>query len=245
MIDRPYVKGRARQIIQTARPNIFYASIIMTALSVLLGYLSGRLVGITNSEALRYMQYIESGNMDAALNYLAARSPSSGERLMDLLLQSVNIIISLGFLIYLLNTVRGTGAVLGNLLDGFGYWWKVLVLTFVTGVLVLLWSLLLIVPGVIAAYRYSMAQYLLITRPELGILDCLRESKRLTEGHKGELFMLDLSFIGWGLLCLLPFVGWILGVWVLPYYNISKLLCYEQISGADFSADPTRTPWEL
>ena len=75
MIDRPYVKGRARQIIQTARPNIFYASIIMTALSVLLGYLSGRLVGITNSEALRYMQYIESGNVDAALNYLAARSP--------------------------------------------------------------------------------------------------------------------------------------------------------------------------
>ena len=240
MIDRPYVKGRARQIIQTARPNIFYASIIMTALSVLLGYLSGRLVGITNSEALRYMQYIESGNVDAALNYLAARSPSTGERLMDLLLQSVNIIISLGFLIYLLNTVRGTGAVLGNLLDGFGYWWKVLVLTFVTGVLVLLWSLLLIVPGIIAAYRYSMAQYLLITRPELGILDCLRESKRLTEGHKGELFMLDLSFLGWFLLCLVPVLGWILQVWVSPYRSLSVLQYYERYSGY---AAPAEEPW--
>ena len=162
---------------------------------------------------------------------MLSSAPSSGAQLIGMLLNCMTIILNLGFLIFLLNSLRGTSPALGNLLDGFTYWWKVLVLNLVCGLFVVLWSLLLIVPGIIAAYRYSMAQYLLITRPDLGIMDCIRESKRLTTGWKGELFMLDLSFIGWNLLALIPVLGWLLMIWVNPYQHLSKLQYFETISG--------------
>ena len=84
-------------------------------------------------------------------------------------------------------------------------------------VFIYLWTLLLIVPGIIAAYRYRQALYLLIENPELSPLDCLRFSSQMMVGHKWELFVLDLSFLGWYLLCLLP--GAI--VWVEPYTRIT------------------------
>ena len=131
---------------------------------------------------LRYLQYVQEGNADAALRFLAAHSPSAGARLVDLMLTCVNAIVGLGFLIFLLNSLRATAPDMGNLLDGFNYWWKLLVMNFVCGIFIVLWSLLLVVPGIIAAYRYSMANYILINRPELGIMECIRESKRLTIG---------------------------------------------------------------
>ena len=221
-LDRPTLKARAKEIIRTAQPRVLNASLMMMALFALCSYLSSRLVGISAETAARYLSYVESGDAVGALNYLSARTPGPGAQLISYLLDAVQMIVSLGFLIFLLNTLRGTAAVYGNLLDGFGYWWKVLILNLVVGLLVVLWSLLLLIPGVVAAYRYSMAQYLLITRPELGIMDCIRESKRLTRGHKAELFVLDLSFLGWMLLCAVPVLGWLLSVWVTPYRSLTR-----------------------
>ena len=141
------------------------------------------------------------------------------------------MIVSVGFTLFLLNTVRGTGPVLENLLDGFGMIGRVLLLNITVGVLVMLWSLLLIVPGIIAAYRYSMATFLLLDHPEYGVMDCIRESKRITAGHKGELFMLDLSFLGWYLLTSAPYVGYLASIWVAPYIGLTRTLYYERLSG--------------
>ena len=221
-IDRPSVKARSREIIRTAQPKVLVASLIVLLLFAVFAVLSNQLTGISAEDAARYMRYLEDGNADAALNILVSRSPSPGAQLVDLAISCVQIIVGLGFMIFLLNTLRGTGAVYANLLDGFSYWWKVLVLNFVIGILVALWSLLLVVPGIVAAYRYSMADYLLITHPEYGIMDCIRESKRLTKGYKGQLFVLDLSFIGWILLGIVPIVGWLLMVWVTPYRQLSN-----------------------
>ena len=234
-IERSEVKLRSRQIIRDSNPKVLTASLIVLALSVLFTVLSNRLVGVSSDQAMRYLQYMQSGNTEAAISYMLSFSPKPGAQLVDLLLSCVNIIIGLGFIIFLLNTLRGTAPDLGNLLDGFGYWWKVLVLDLVCGLLVALWSLLFIIPGIVAAYRYSMANYLLITRPELGIMDCIRESKRLTSGWKAEIFKLDLSFLGWWLLGLVPVLGWVLLIWVIPYRNLSMLQYFEHISG--YTAD--------
>lgn len=239
-LDRSVIKERSRQIIRASNPKVLTASLIVLALSVVIGVLSGRLVGISNGDLLRYLQYVQEGNADAALRFLASRSPSAGARLVDLMLTCVNAIVGLGFLIFLLNTLRATAPDMGNLLDGFNFWWKLLVMNFICGVFIFLWSLLLVVPGIIAAYRYSMTNYILINRPEIGIMECIRESKRLTDGHKGELFMLDLSFLGWWLLCLIPVLGWILLVWVSPYRMLSVLQCYERYSAF---ASPAEEPW--
>ncbi len=246
LIDRRSAKAQAKELIRTARPKVLIASLIVLVIGLVIGGLSSQLTGISMESMEKYMTYMQQGDAEQALNVLMAVRPSPGARLIDMLLSAVQTIISLGFMIFLLNVIRGTGAVYGNILDGFGYWWKVVILHFVMGVLIVLWSLLLIVPGIIAAYRYSMADYLLVTRPELGILDCIRESKRLTKGHKMELFKLDLSFLGWFFLCIIPIVGQILLIWVHPYHDISALLFYEAYSAADPERQSaSRESWEL
>ena len=230
-IDRSAVKTHAKELIKTSNPKVLTASLIVMVLGALIALLSGRLVGINSQEALRYVQYLQDGNTDAAISVILEHTPSPGAQLVNLLLEALTIIVSLGFEIFLLNTLRGTSPELGNLLDGFSYWWKLLVMDFVIGLLIMLWSLLLIVPGIIAAYRYSMANYVLITHPDYGIMECIRESKRLTSGWKSTLFVLDLSFLGWSLLCAIPVIGWLLSVWVTPYRALTFLEYYEQISG--------------
>lgn len=242
--DRSLLKTRAKEVIRSSDPKVLTASLIVTVLGILVSYLSGRLVGISGDDAMRYLQYMQNGNTDAALTIVLSNTPSTGAQLVNMLLNAVTIIVGLGFLIFLLNSLRGTSPDMGNLLDGFNYWWKVLVLDLVCGIFIVLWSLLLVIPGIVAAYRYSMANYLLITHPDYGIMDCIRESKRLTKGWKGELFLLDLSFIGWWLLCLVPLIGWLLSIWVAPYRSLCFLQVYEKLSGAEVH-DAQQEPWDL
>ena len=123
------------------------------------------------------------------------------------------------------------------LLDGFALWVRILLIVLVTRVIVTVGFWLLIVPGLIFLYNYRMALYLLLRRPEFGVLDCLRESRMRMRGHRMELFRLDLSFLGWGLLSCIPVLGIAAAVWALPYWTCSCLLFYEEIS-ADYEADP-------
>jgi len=86
-----------------------------------------------------------------------------------------------------------------------------------------LWSLLFIIPGIVKAYSYRMAPYILARHPDVRATEALRLSKEMTRGNKGKLFVMDLSFIGWGLLSAIPFAGSVLGVvWVLPYYSTTS-----------------------
>ena len=86
--------------------------------------------------------------------------------------------------------------------------WKSFAMTFVREVLIFLQFLLLIVPGVIAMYRYAMASYLLSENPGLGPVEALQESRLRMKGHKMKLFVLQLSFLGW----------WILEIFVLSLF---------------------------
>lgn len=97
-------------------------------------------------------------------------------------------------------------------------------------VFIALWSLLFVIPGIVKTYAYSMAEYIKADHPEYDWKQCLDESRNITNGHKWELFVLDLSFIGWyfvGSLCL--GIG---DLWVLPYHEATKAQAYLDFSGA-------------
>lgn len=119
--------------------------------------------------------------------------------------------------------------------------------TFLLGLLrsvfIFLWSLLLIVPGIIMSYAYSMAFFIQQESQDKTWRTCLDESKELTRGYKGKLFLLDLSFLGWfivGALCL--GVGLL---WVDVYHTMARAHFYEElkrIRAAEFgetTADPS------
>lgn len=91
-----------------------------------------------------------------------------------------------------------------------------------------LWSMLFVVPGIVKGYSYSLAMYIKSENPNIPASTAIELSKRMTNGHKMDLFVLDMSFIGWGILS--AFTLNILGIlYVMPYQYASKAFAYEEI----------------
>ena len=85
-----------------------------------------------------------------------------------------------------------------------GIYWKCVGVSILRSLIVFAWSLLLVVPGIIAAYRYAMADYILYRHPEMGVMEALDASKARMQGRKWRLFCLQISFFGWMLLTMVP-----------------------------------------
>lgn len=98
-------------------------------------------------------------------------------------------------------------------------------------IFVFLWSLLFVIPGIVAAYRYAMMPYLMAEYPELGALEAMRESKRLMYGNKWRLFCLHWSFFGWILLSVITAgIGFL---WLNPYMAAADAAFYQEICRED------------
>ena len=97
---------------------------------------------------------------------------------------------------------------------------------------VLLWTLLLIIPGIIAALGYSMTYYILADDPLLKPQDALKKSKTMMNGHKTKLFYLCLRFFLLALLCILTLgIGFF---WLIPYVHVTMAKFYDDINGSSF-----------
>ena len=229
IIDRTAAKLQAKQLIRESQPSMLTAALLYTLLTALIGWLSLRLTGVDTNTMNEMLRLASEGNSEAVMEMMTKATPSAGASLIDSLLRLAMAVVGVGFSLFVMNSVRRSQPAIGNLLDGFGMFPRVLFLIILQIVLIFLWSLLLVIPGIIAAYRYSFAVYVMIDHPEMSAMDCLRESKRLTTGYKRQLFLLDLSFIFWFLLTMIPVVGYIAQVYVTPYMESAKVLYYEQI----------------
>ena len=109
----------------------------------------------------------------------------------------------------------------------------------VMGVFIFLWSLLLIIPGIIKALAYSMTPYILAENKTIGALDAITLSRRMTKGHKGKVFVMILSFIGWGLLSILTF-GLLNLLFTGPYLSKSMAGLYDELNVALLDADAAK-----
>ncbi len=188
-------------------------SLVSSALVFSLNFPKGALMGII------------SGDIEAlAPTLLYSYKTGFFAEILTFLLNMMFSVVSFGFIIFCMSVFRRQPNSIGMLFDGFEMFLKVFLLQIVTGIFVFLWSLLLFVPGIIAVYRYRFAPFLLIDNPHMSVLDCIRESKRLTKGYKGKLFVLDLSFILWFILKSLLFP---VSIYVQPYYVTTLAGFYE------------------
>lgn len=96
---------------------------------------------------------------------------------------------------------------------------------------IFLWTLLFYIPGIVKSYSYAMTPYILLDKPELSATEAITESRSMMDGHKMELFLLDLSFIGWILLSLLT-CG-LLFFYVAPYMQAARAEFYRTLKGDD------------
>ena len=141
-----------------------------------------------------------------------------------------------------INVVKGNTPEVKDAFSGFDDFWAAFKVNFFVGLFTFLWSLLFVIPGIIKGYSYSMAMYVLAENKGKGALECINESKKMTEGHKMELFVLNLSFIGWYLLTGITFG--IAGIYVIPYVSATQVNFYNEIKPVvEVEAEP-ETPAE-
>ena len=135
--------------------------------------------------------------------------------------------IDLGIIMIYLNMVKGDRPDIGRMFDGFQNIGPCVILQLLTKLFTFLWSLLFLIPGIIKGLSYSMGMYILAEHPEMTSMEALNESKRIMVGHKGELFILYLSFIGWALLAA-PTFG-LIYIWLIPYVRMTTTNFYNSI----------------
>lgn len=142
--------------------------------------------------------------------------------------------ISVG-LVMLLMRKRATGT--GGVEDLFAAYklnfTNVMFVMFMRHLFIILWTLLLVIPGIIKTYQYSMVPYILAENPNLDYRDALQLSRRMTDGHKLDLFILDLSFIGWAILSAITF-GILFIFYVGPYMSLTRLEAFYYLKWLSF-----------
>ncbi len=117
--------------------------------------------------------------------------------------------------------------------EGFKPYWRSVWAYLFRGILIALWSLLLVIPGIIKSLSYAMTMYIVKDHPELTVNEAIDLSKDMMYGHKYDLFYLYISFIGWYLLSILT-----LGIgtfWLMPYIETAQASFYEDV----------KAEWEL
>ena len=241
-LDRRALKLDARAAMREHRPSVYLVTLLFLLITLVLETLSTKLQfpGLRMEEIIRY-----SYDPDQITQLWYAASGRSGtSRLLDLAIAIMSGMLSGGFALFCMYVAQRREAGAGTLFDLFGYFFRFLWLEIVMGFFIFLWSLLLIIPGIVAAYRYSMAMFIFFESPEKGALQCLRESKAMTMGYKGQLFVLDLSFLGWIILSAIPLVR----IFTTPYIGVTKANYYRALSGQLYGTGPQRydaygDPW--
>ena len=145
--------------------------------------------------------------------------------------------LGFGVAAYTLKLVRSNGenSDLLSAFDGFKRFGDTLVTGLLYWLFIFLWSLLFVIPGIIKSYAYSMTYYLMQDDPSLSGNDAITKSRKIMYGHKWELFILDLTFIGWMIVGMLCFgIG---TIWVTAYMEAAHAHFYEDLIKNDQSAN--------
>ena len=135
--------------------------------------------------------------------------------------------VAYGIAIVMFGVFKGKDVDFGVLFEGFQDYSRIFVTKLLQGIYTALWSLLLVVPGVIKYYSYAMTDYILKEEPEMKNNAAIEKSMAMMENNKMKLFLLDLSFIGWALLAIVTFgIGFL---FLQPYMQVSRAAFYEDL----------------
>ena len=227
MLNRIELKQNAKAITRSARVSAYLFTLIYLLISAVLSGVDFYINATDDMFVLAGGWYFDIGSY---IPFTHAAFPTIVVIFSSVLAWLLARAISAGWVLYHQGVRRGEEMPYSTLFDGFGFIGKVILLNLVMGFFIFLWSLLFIIPGIIAAYRYRFALYNLCENPDTAVMDALRLSKAQTLGYKLDLFVLDLTFIGWGILCSLT-LG-ILSIWIQPYIQQTDLAYFDAIRAA-------------
>ncbi|MBR5572310.1 MAG: DUF975 family protein [Oscillospiraceae bacterium] len=219
MLDRIALKAEAKSIVKSAAVSAYVFTLIYLAFLFVLDLILEFATGATAADLSMVLE-MEIPFPTLGLSPLMVT-------FISILVSLISMVLSTGYLIYHLGIRKNHTMPYATLFDGFAFVGKIIVLQIMIAVFTFLWSLLLFFPGIIAAYRYRYALYNLCDNPQLSPSEALNMSKAQTRGYKWQLFVLDLSFLGWNILCALT-LG-ILSIWIAPYIQQTDVGFFEEI----------------
>lgn len=247
-IERKTLKKEAKKIIREAKPSPILVALVILLIIAVLQVLSMSL----NGDFAVMLAVYEAALAGEAVYPQAEGATGFGWVLM-LALELMAMVLTVGFTLYCLRVSRRIKAGVGDMFDAFGLFFRAVCISFVPNLLVSAWCMIyilpvtyfvvstgavwlyaagipLLIPAVQASYAYRQAVYITLDNPHLNCFQCIALSKAAMQGHKWELFKLDLSFLGWQFLSVVPF----LWLWVLPYMRITEAEYYSAVM-ADFA----------
>lgn len=248
--DRPQSKWLARDAMRGAYPHPMLVSLVYLLLTTVLGNLVMNFVSNPFDAAYYYLTQTDYP-VEEVVGAILTPNRIGVLLLMELLLNLYFWVMSYGYASYCLRLARREGPGYRNLLDGFYCMGRALAVNFLSALFQFLWSLIgivvyvvllmvgiflnsglavlvgilfLVVWVVYVSYRYRLAVYFLLDRPEMGAMEAIRASRETMRGLTGTLFVQDLSFLGWAVLSV--FTLGILNLWLSPYMGCAQANFY-------------------
>lgn len=143
----------------------------------------------------------------------------------------IGSIVSVGYARFNLDLVDRRDAVIETLFKYFAQWKTAVAAKLLRTFYTFLWTLLFIVPGVVAEYSYAMTSYIIAENPEISASEAIEQSKEMMRGNRFRLFCLRMSFIGWDILAICTLgVG---NLWLIPYRQAATAAFYREVSGTE------------
>ena len=254
-INRIAIKAHAKGVIRASVPSALLVTLVYLVIVNGITWVFSLLSGDPFAEAS--LLILQGYEPDVVFRYTFSRSGIIVSIFLSILITLFTVVLYNGYQRYIMRLTRGEAAGYSDLFSTFHLAGKLILLDILVSVFTVLWSFLFVIPGIIAGYSYSQAYYILLDNPELSPLECIRRSKRMMRGHKWELFVLQLTFLGWILLLSLPSgilsvlfplgalatfvslaVSILCSLWITPYQLCSFVGFYDSIRP---EADPSST----
>lgn len=214
-----------RQIARDVLRGKWTIAVIVTFVAALLGGLiSGSGFELNFEIDDKTLQYVP----EFVISYLRIVAPIA--TVLGIVHFLIGGAVRLGHCQFMLNLYDNKPVDIRDLFSHFDRFLDALVMNLLSSLFVALWTLLFIIPGIVAGYRYAMAPFILAENPGMGGLEAITASKELMRGYKFDLFVLDLSFIGWALLNVLTLgIG---SLWLNPYESMAHTVFYRNLCPA-------------
>lgn len=252
MITIQQLKQRSRSDMREVKPSVYRGAILFVIVSLVLSILLSNLTGEAQfaKNMRNFMDditptintYQGEELFKAVDSYMEEHSyeiynlyprVSPVAYLLAAVVFLMSCLVSAGFDLYCLKISRRQDTKAMDVFTGFEFFGKIVSIILLKTIFVALWSLLFVIPGIIAYYRYSQSFYLMYDHPEYSPMQCILESSKLMRGHKGMLFVLQLSFIGWFLLdnlVAMVIIVPVLSIFVYPYFSVTCAHFYNVLS---------------
>ena len=219
-MNRVEIKNKAKEMIKGNKWYIWKPLVIIGLALILI---EGIAFGLDAAFGLTKVTTVEMFGVKA--NYT---QPGIISSIVGIFTGFAGAAFAIAYTYYLLSFVRGKKLEVKDVLDFMKKYWVVAFITgLIVSLLIALGFILLVIPGIILALGLAFYQEVCADNPDMRATDIVRKSWEITKGHKMELFVLCLSFIGWGFVAGLTFG--ILYIWLVPYMAVSFILAYETL----------------